>query len=186
MDNNKLNDKQQKLIVDNYQLLCDYIKKVRRKVPKYLEDDFISDMFLKFCVSALRFNKHSGFKFSTYAYGGFGLGIKELFERKNKKVQKLHYSEDLEKYKLEYKEVTHVEVSRLDDFIDKVVLNDRDKSMLKDYFYNRISYPQLGIKYGMSGEGVRLKVINAIKKMQKCVKRNDYEYEDFVEEVVEY
>ncbi len=96
MNKMQLTKKQQKLIVDNYKLLSGFINKIIRDkgVPEYLEDEFISDMFFKFCLSALRFDELSGFKFSTYAYGGFKFGLHELLYHKQKKIKKICYFEE--------------------------------------------------------------------------------------------
>ena len=62
-----LTDKQRKLITDNYGLLSHFIIKSisNRVVPTRLEDEFISDMHLRFCISALKYDIETGYNWGV-------------------------------------------------------------------------------------------------------------------------
>jgi len=181
MDKKRLNKEQQKLIVNNYKLLRNFISKIisSKDMPKYLEDEFISDTFFRFCISAMKFNKDSGFKFSTYAYGGFNFALRYVLNNKKEQFSKMNYVEDFKKYKLEYEKSSVVGVDFLDDFINKVDLNSRDKFIVMDYFYNHLSLRKIGEKHRMSGEAIRLIIKRSLKKIRTVANRRKLSIDDF-------
>ena len=181
---NKLTDKQQKLIVNNYNLLNNFIKDIISKciIPQCMEDDFISDMYLKFCFSALNYDIKTGFKFSTYAYGGFQLGIRDIVKKK-KKFDKIQYvykinEDDLKACILNHKKIS-LRLDNLQNFIKNVKLTLKERSMLEDHYYNKMSFSKLCKKYKLSKEGSRLIVNKAIKKLKQTAINMDLEIRDF-------
>jgi len=184
MMTNRLTDKQKKLITDNYRLLDGFIEYTinKRVIPKCLEDDFVSDMYLKFCFSALKYNIDTGFKFSTYAYGGFNLGIKDIITRKKKSFDRIRYigeidEGDLREYRLEREFNLRSDI--IDNFLSDAHLTSRERSMLEDYYYGEISFARLGKKYNLSKECARLAVKRVLRKLKKTTIKMDLEMEDF-------
>ena len=181
MKNIQLTEKQQKLITDNYRLLWSFIHKTieNGEVPKHLEDDFISDMFFKFCLSALKFSEESGFKFSTYAYGGFKFGLHNILMYKKNKFGRLYYFENIDEYKLKYKKIDKLESDSLHKFIDDVDLDQRDKSIIKDYSYEGLTFKDIGQKLNMSAEAVRMRFKKSLKKIKRVASLKRLKFEDF-------
>jgi RNA polymerase sigma factor (sigma-70 family) len=178
-----LTNKQRKLITDNHRLLDDFIGYVIRKqiIPKRMEDDFISDMYLKFCFSALKYDINTGFKFSTYAYGGFQLGIKDIITKKREKFERIKYIDDdyMIACNLDDKKEPNLQIEEMNSFINDAELTSREKSMLEDYYYSRITFSKLGEKYNISKETARLFVKRVVKKLKIRAKNKKIEFEDF-------
>lgn len=178
-----LTNKQRKLITDNHKLLDDYIERIIRKqiIPKRMEDDFISDMYLKFCFSALKYDVNTGFKFSTYAYGGFQLGINDIVTKKKKKFERIKYIDDdyMIACKLDDKKKLNLQIEEMDSFINDAKLTSREKSMLEDYYYDRVTFSKLGKKYNIGKETARLFVKRVVKKLKIRAKNQKIEFEDF-------
>ncbi len=176
--NDRLTETQQKLIINNYGLLISYISKNIQTVPGYLEQDFISDTFLKFCVSALKFDERTGFQFSTYAHGGFSLSMREILGRKSKKARRTCSLEEVPRDVLEQREF-YLEINLLDDFIDEAELTLQEKTIVQDYYYNKISYRKLAKEYDVSAETIRTITNRALEKMRLFAKTRDLSFEDF-------
>jgi RNA polymerase sigma factor (sigma-70 family) len=178
-----LTNKQRKLITDNHKLLDDFIDHIIRKqiIPKRMEDDFISDMYLKFCFSALKYDINTGFKFSTYAYGGFQLGIKDIITKKREKFERIKYIDDdyMIACNLDDQKKPNLQIEEMDSFINNAELTSKEKSMLEDYYYSRITFSKLGEKYNISKETARLFVKRVVKKLKIRAKNQKIEFEDF-------
>lgn len=72
-----LTEAQKKLIEENIRLPMHFIRESFKndEVPRKVKDDFISDVLLNFCVSAMGYEEERGFKFSTFAHGGFNFAL---------------------------------------------------------------------------------------------------------------
>lgn len=178
-----LTNKQRKLITDNHKLLDDYIERIIRKqiIPKRMEDDFISDMYLKFCFSARNYDINTGFKFSTYAYRGFDFGIIDIVTKKIEKFERIKYIDD--DYMIacnsdDNKNPT-LQTEEMDSFINDAKLTSREKSMLEDYYYDKVTFSKLGKKYNIGKETARLFVKRVVKKLKIRAKNQKIEFEDF-------
>ena len=180
MNKNKLTVEQQKLITNNYGLLRGFINKSidNKDIPQHLIDEFISDMFYKFCISALKFEEDSGFKFSTYAYGGFRFGVKEILQKKEKR---LDFSDNYDKIgnDIEHEDVPNLETDVLYDFIEKSELELREKSMIEDYYYDNLSMIKISEKHEMTKENVRLILKKAVRKLKFTAIDKKIHIEDF-------
>jgi RNA polymerase sigma factor (sigma-70 family) len=177
----KLTETQKQLITDNYRLLYSFIRKImgEQKIPRHLEDEFISDTFFKFCISALTYDKDHGCKFSTYAYGGFNLGLKRLLCHKRINFEKLYYSQKIEEYNLASEKEVEVASEDLSSFIDKVNISIKDKRILKDYYYKELTLKEVGLKYNVSHEAIRLNIKKTLKKIKSEANRKKIIMEDF-------
>ncbi len=180
MNKKKLTVAQQKLIIDNYGLLKGFIKKsiANKDVPQHLLNEFISDMFYKFCISALKFREDSGFKFSTYAYGGFRFGVKEILQKKEKRLDISNNYGSIDD-NIEYEDMPSLEVDILYDFIDKSELEKRERSMIEDYYCDNISMKKISEKHGITKEGVRLILKKTVRKLKFTAIDKKIHIEDF-------
>ena len=180
MNKKKLTRTQQKLIIDNYELLRDFIDKsiANKDIPKHLLNEFISDMFYKFCISALKFREDSGFKFSTYAYGGFRFGVKEILQKKEKSLDISNNYGNIDD-NITHENIPDLEIDVLYDFIDKSKLKLREKSMIEDYYYNNLSMKKISEKHKISKEGVRLILKKAVRKLKFTAIDKKIHIEDF-------
>lgn len=176
MDKPFLTKEQQKLLIDNYPLVRDFIEKTLEKnqIPSDLEDDFISDMLWKFCMSALNFKSSKGFKFSTYAYGGFHFGLKNILRVAINKRKLSSIEEEIEE---PHKAIIEEEV--LKDFLDNSNLSDKEKKIINDRYINKFTYVQLSEKHNMSKESSRLIVHRILKKLKMSAKDKKLKIEDF-------
>jgi len=182
---NKLTNEQRKLITDNYKLLHKFVDHVisKRIIPKCMEDEFISDMYLRFCFSALRYNADTGFKFSTYAHYGFEFGIRDIITVKKKRFDRIQYvdiinEDNLRDFQLDKKKIS-LRSDIMDNFVSNVELTSKERSMLEDYYYNEMSFSRLGEKYKLSKEGSRLVVNRAVNKLKKEAVEMGLDIEDF-------
>ncbi len=179
-----LTKEQQKLIIDNYGLLKNFINKSinNKDVPENLRDEFISEMLLKFCLSASKFDESSGFKFSTYAYKGFEFGLKDIFRKREKKrdycFTDVDY-ENIERYDVKQDNLHGLEISTLQDFVDSIKLKTKEKSIIEDYYYSDLSLAGIGKKHNLSKEGVRLIIKKVLKKLKFAADKNKLYMEDF-------
>ncbi len=129
-----LTEEQRKLITGNYGLLRRFINQIlsNHKIPPHLSDEFISLMYWKFCISALKYDEELGFKFSTYAYGGFRFALQEL----RKKSPSEKYRVKLFNYSLTGFLDPHEDIKNLirreflDNFVEKTDLIDKERNML--------------------------------------------------------
>jgi RNA polymerase sigma factor (sigma-70 family) len=181
MNKTYLTEPQRKLITDNYRLLRHFIgRSIKNKVvPRYLEHEFISKILLKFCISALKFDEELGYKFSTYAYRGFQLGLKDVLSYENTRFGQICYLEDVEQYEIECEKVDELRDDFFYDFIDNIDLGSRDKSIMEDYYYEGLSFSKIGQKKNLTGEAVRLVVDRSLNKIRHMVHKRRLNMEDF-------
>jgi hypothetical protein len=179
---NKLTDKQKKLITDNYGLVNKFVGDTIEKsiIPQDLKDEFESDMHWKFCFSALGYNVDTGWKFSTYVHTGFRHGIDDLAKKKEK-FDKIQYIDIINKDDLRalgYKE-NSLKFGVVDYLMDNTDLTLKERSMVEEYFYDKVSFSKLGKKYDMSKEGSRLIVKKALRKLKQTAINMNLDMEDF-------
>ena len=87
----KMTEEQKELASKNVGLMYSFIKGRNGSgvVPYHLRDDFISDIGMGFCRSAMGFDEKKGFKFSTYAYGAFDYGCIRIITVKEKNTEEI-------------------------------------------------------------------------------------------------
>ena len=175
-----LTKERQKLVTNNYKLLMSFVANINeRNVPEYLEDELISDVFFRFCISAARYKEESGFKFSTYAYYGFGIALKNVFTNKKNKIDRMYYSSEMvAEQALEVKKDKVLEYSIFDNFLDSVGLDTKDRSIIEDY-YKKISRKEMCKKYKLCREAIRLRVKKSLKKIREKVIEQNLDIKDF-------
>lgn len=177
----QLTKDQQKLILQNIKLVKRYISDSLKNnvVPKYLEEEFVSEILHKFCISALKFDYKSGFKFSTFAHHGFRFGLKSVMGTQQNELKRIRSFKDVSEFILEHKEDPLLEIDLLDNVVSKTNLNKRDIKIVKDYYYDGLSLRATGKSNGMSGEAVRLILNKFLRKIKIIVNSNKLEFKDF-------
>lgn len=184
MEKDILTERQRKLIIDNCGLANDFIKKtlLAKIIPRSLEDDFISTIYWNFCISALKYKKEKGFKFSTYAYGGFNFGLNDIFrgDKKGLKIKNLIFLNDIEEViQIPLKKEEKVENDSLNMLIENAKLTEREKIMLIDYYYNKLTFSSLGVKNNLSKQAARIVVKKVLGKLKRAAGRIRMQIEDF-------
>ncbi len=177
----KLTKKQQKLIIRNYPLLRNYVGFIIKsnKVPKYLIDEFISDMYFKFCISALKYDIRTGFKFSTYAYGGFRLGLRDLLTRKWARFERVDYVEEVSDYEVEQDEIHNLKSDLVNELVVDSTLTQRERDMIESYYYNGIAFEKIGEEFGLTKQGASFVIKGALKKLRNEARKDKLDMEDF-------
>jgi RNA polymerase sigma factor (sigma-70 family) len=183
MMNDKLTEKQKQLITDNYPLVDDFLYKTFRNynIPQNLHDPFASDVRWKFCLAARKFDKSKGFKFSTYAYGGFKFALKNILQTQDKYIVESYiYSKKTEKIAL-INSGEKIEINFLDNCIKKSFLTKKERDMLYEYYYSNLSYREVGERHGLKKERSRTTIKEALIKIKEYIEDSNLEMEDFYE-----
>jgi len=91
MHSMRMTEKQKKFLDRHVRLMYFFIKNNIVDIPLHLRDDFVSDLAWRFCFAGMGFDEELGFKFSTYAYGGFRYCVRDVTDRKRKLYWKNHF-----------------------------------------------------------------------------------------------
>jgi hypothetical protein len=180
----ELTEKQKELADKNYKLVKNFINVNlnQQEIPTCMREEFISDILWRFCISASKFEEDRGFKFSTFAKGGFSMGKRDILGRKIRAFKKHGFvpekNIDKNEAKKEYEEVNG---ELLQHLIDNDKLTQLEKDMLSDYYINDFTLAQLGKKYHFTREWCRLVIKKGLQKLQKVIKEKKMQIEDFYE-----
>jgi len=183
--NKKMTEEQQKLVNKNIGLMYSFIKDKNEAglIPRYMDDDFISDLALRFCRSAIKYNEKTGFQFSTYVYGGFNLCCIDMQSRKIPMYNKNHFvSQESTEALLSHVPVDEpcvVEDDTLWDFIDKADLTERELFVVKGYYFENKSMPLIGKEMGLCKESIRQIRGKAISKLRQAASVGELSLSDF-------
>ena len=174
MKENVLTEEQKKLIIKNYPLVNNFIKKSieTNNIPSFLIDDFISNTLWRFCIATLKFEEDRGFKFSTYAYGGFNFSLKKTLTEKNKKRYNVDIDEKVEA-EVEF------EYGFLEEFIKECDLKERELNIIIDRFYDKFTLSDIGKKYGFSRQYANIIIPKILKKMHRKAISKNLDMSDF-------
>ncbi len=179
--------KQRKLVIDNFALMQYFVgrKKKASEIPRYLEDDFISDTALSFCVSAIKYDAELGYKFSTYAYGGFNMGWKNLHTRTKGKYERENFC-SIETIKFVTDKLLedaprpkHFDRETLCRVIDRANLTWREMRVLEYYYFGDYSMNGMGRIFAVTGSRVRQVMQKALRKLKRSMDANRLTFEDF-------
>ena len=182
-----LTKKQQDLITDNKRLMNHFMyKKDRvRFIPPHLRDSFYSTLGWQFCLSALKYDEELGFKFSTYAYGGFNFCWKKILSWDNENYKKNNYhSNDRilsmeENSELSRSKERGVRNEFLYSFLDKVKLTPRERMVIEDYYFGKTSLKDIGEYYGVSRSRMSQVLQRVIEKLKNAVETQQLDVGDF-------
>ena len=171
----RMNKDQQDLITDNYKLLSNFLDEaiVKYNIPFYKKDEFISISNLKFCISALKYDKYYGCKFSTFAYGGFKFGLRYLFREENNHNyplrNNLESKKEFDKYCLYF-------------LIKKSKLKEKYINILIDIYLHNIPVNVISDKYHMTRQGIWVAVTRSLDKIRRVAEIEDLQINDFYKE----
>lgn len=179
--------KQRKLVTDNLALMKYFVgrKRMTNKIPRYLEDDFISDAALRFCISAIKYDEEMGYKFSTYAYGGFKIcwdkfktTTKDRYERENfcstKTVELM-----IDKLLNDSPRKRYFDRDALCFVIDKANLTWQEMRVIQDYYFGDYSMSGVGKIFAVTRERIRQIIQKALSKLKRSMDANKLTFEDF-------
>ena len=196
MKKKKMTEKQRQLIEDNYSLLLAYcnryvdnnnaIKKYH-SIPFNEVDDLIGHLHTNFCSSAINFDSKKGFKFSTYAFGGFRLGTRNFSGRLKKYCEKNRRFSDINKTyeKVEDEEVCHNEfevgfdLEYFRKLLREAKMSRQERKVLEGCCLKGKTLREIGEKINLSKERVRQIREGAFSKVKKVAKKKKYELADF-------
>ena len=180
-----MTENQKKLVTDNIRLMEHYVQSrlAIGTIPKCFEDEFVSEVALKFCHSAMCFDESRGFRFSTYAYSGFNNCLRTIKGRKavrywrNNFIPRECVESLVENHKEDHKEVVKEELVRL---VNRAGIDGRNLLVLKDYYFSGDTMEKIGIKFGISKERVSQILRESLKRLRRVVSRDKLEVSDFL------
>jgi len=175
LDNSKLDKNKKKLAERNIGLIKNFYKKNIKNIPDYKKEEFLSDLYYKYCRSALNYNEETGFKFSTFAYGGLNFCINNP-DKKEIKTIPFDYKKG-EKIKEEKK---YVDKELLKNIFKKSKLSNIEKKILILYYYQDLSFIEIGERFNYHKEKVRRIRNRAIKKLIEYSDKRGFNIEDFI------
>lgn len=179
--------KQQELVTSNLALMRWFVglRVKGNQIPRYLEDDFISNAALSFCVSAIKYDEDLGYKFSTYACGGFKMGwktlngiVKDKYEKEN--FCSIEMIESIIDRLLENAPRTrHFDREIFCRVINKANLSWREMRVLEDYYFGNLSMAAIGKSFAITRERIRQIKRKLLAKLKRSAKVNRLTFEDF-------
>ena len=196
----RLNNKQKQFLTKNFNLVNKYYEENIRKrnIPQRWEDDFFSHLMERFCYAVLSYKPESGFKFSTYAYGGFNFGKKEIIKKviRTKFIPQGQVKDKLDKWYCEDKnnkkilwdsiskgETSVVNREKVRELIKNANLNSTEKMIIELYFLEGWTYLDLGNKMKLTKERIRQIIMQIIIKIREYTVKNGIEMKDFFETI---
>lgn len=181
-----LTEEQKKLIEKNGFLLSKYIERKSELVPDYLNDTFKSNLALKFCLSALTYNKDTGFKFSTYVYGAFNFCLHKITKIEKRNYLRNNYKDqEIIKNICDEQNEKHnssdniIDNELLFNIVQSAHLTNREKSVLLTYFFDGKSERETGRILEISGVRVHQLIVSITKKLRMITNNKKLDYYDF-------
>jgi RNA polymerase sigma factor (sigma-70 family) len=175
----RLDDKKKKLAEKNIGLVRTFYEKSIKngKVPLYKKREFLSNLNYNYCRSALKYNEEAGFKFSTFAYGGFNFCIDNL-KKNRERINSISFDEEKGKKIEDKKNIVDKDLLKM--VFKNSELSNIEKKVIISYYYHGLSFSEIGKRYSYNKEKVRRIKNNAIKKIIKYSKKKDLVIEDFI------
>ena len=181
----KMTQKQRQLIMKNYNLMLKFIDSREKKgaIPDHLKDDFKSDLAWALCNSAIKFDESMGFKFSTYAYGGFHICCTNFKDRKEPLYQRNNF---LAQKKVNHmlKDTTnkkHLIEESLSKLIDNTKLTKKEKIVLREYYLEEKTMEKIGEENDVTKARISQIRQQALEKLQRAVGVKHLTLDDFYE-----
>lgn len=178
-----LSEEQRQLVIDNMGLLKKfyYDEVMKGYIPIHMHHEFKSDLMRRFCLSALKYDEDTGFKFSTFAYGGFRYCVGDIKKKIIKNGRLSHLGDcqedvaDLEGPRLLIKR-------RVIKFLEYVPISEREKNVISLCYLERLTLQEVGEILGVSKQRVGQIRVEAEDKIRIFVYKKEYEVEDFVKD----
>jgi len=157
-------------------------KDLEGSIPYYLRDDFVSDLALRFCTSAIKFDEEMGFKFSTYAYGGFYLCCRDIRTKYKLLYQKNNFLSQDDVW--DFLNSTSVDVEDFEeevlfDIINKAKLNEREMMILRGHYLEGRSMAKVGREIGLSRERISQILKGVLRKIRRVASIEKLSLVDF-------
>ena len=182
-----MTENQQELVSKNVNLMYSFMKNKYDAgvIPYYIADDFTSDLGLRFCSSAMKYDDETGFKFSTYAYGGFEMCCRDICCRKISMYNRNNFiSQDFATSLMDSVpdvELKFVEEGALWSLIHKTELTERELLILKSYYIEGKSMPMIGREIGLCKERISQIRKESLLKIKKMASIEGLSLSDFYE-----
>jgi len=168
-NNVELDDKQRKLADNNYRLAIAYIHKIlaRGIIPQRYIQDFISEINYRLCISAYYFDVDLGYRFYTFAHGGFKHGLRNIIDKiENERISLV----DIEWLEVGQDNLLKNVTNKItiDDLIKRGHLTRIEKDILLNRYIGGLSFDELGNRHKCSREKARYVLEKALEKTRKC------------------
>ncbi len=181
----RMTQKQQKLMMKNYNLMQRFIegREKRGLVPDHLRDDFHSDLALALCTSAIKFDESRGFKFSTYAYGGFHICCTNLKDRKEVSYQRNNFltQKKVDNISKSIVDEKHLVYDLVTNLIDHANLTWREDTILRSYYFEGENMTEIGRSFKVTRARIFQVIKKALRKLHRLVEREHLLLDDFYE-----
>lgn len=181
----KMTKKQKKLVIKNYKLMQRFIdsRNAIDLIPSHLRDDFISDMALRFCISAIKFDESFGFNFSTYVYGGFDICWEDITGRTDISYKKNNFfpQKTIKRFieKSSHTPAKHIEEEVLHSFVDETKLTERESMIVKNYYFDGKTMAVIGEEFGVTGSRIAQVLKKVVRKLKFEARTKNFTIDDF-------
>jgi RNA polymerase sigma factor (sigma-70 family) len=182
-----LTEKQKKLIESNWNLLFSYYQKEKNygSIPSFLDDVFKSDLYWNFCLSALKYDEELGYKFSTYAYGGFRFCSQRLCVEKKRFIKNNYVDDRTIKFLIKKQETAinheeqYLDKNAILSLLDDTNFTSTEKLILITYFFENRTFSKIGDVFKLSRSRIQ-QILEIIKnKLRRSIVRKNLCLEDF-------
>lgn len=182
-----MTEEQQELVTTNLKMVCSFIRSRAEgtQIPPSVQDDYTSDLALQFCISAIKFDKTLGFKFSTYAYGGFNMVYRNVGNRTKAKYDRNNYCPTavvlyfIDEFSDKFEKTNSIAKEELYHIIDNANLTTREIMIIQDYYFGKESMRTIGKKIGRSHKRVSQIIKEILGKLRRSASREKLTLEDF-------
>ena len=133
-------------------------------------------------IRGLLFEEKKGFKFSTYAYGGFEMCRRDIIINKNISYKRNNFStqEHVETVFDQYPLVRQsISTETLFDVIDKAELAFQEKECIEEYFIESKTMDKIAAEFAVSRARVSQVIQGALRKIRKVAERERLCLSDF-------
>lgn len=177
-----LDEEKKVLIEQNISLANHYIwEKVRnREIPRYMIEDFISEIYYKMCLSAFHYDKNKEANFSSFSYYSFKFGEMEVLGRLKKKYKRYQFK-PMCCFENKTKEIDFQENEKksIIEVIETSKISDRNKSILLSYYFSEKNMLQVGRQFGITRQRTEQIISQCLEILRKKIHREELTLQDF-------
>lgn len=183
-----LTKKQRDLVGENHLLAVSFFKTMCQdclKLPFHERQGIISALRYKMVQAVKSYDERKG-RFSTYMYRSFFNALKKHLDEESQ-FHKRHILTPFEKETKQQrylavagKQGKKVNMLVLNEVMSLVHLEEREKHILKKYYYYGKSLQKIGDEENLSNERIRQIISHALEKIRKVIKDREYDMDDFL------